>query len=327
MNSESDLTTAAERDFSRLATPVKLTKEQLRALSGVNPFVSACHILLEWSLVVIAAMLCQHFWNPLLYVITVAFIGGRQHGMLVLMHDGTHYRLFHNRRLNDWVSELLLAWPNLITMRSYRANHMAHHNYLNTENDPDWFRKKDDPEWHFPQSAKSLLRISLRDLSGLGIVNQIRLASAVLRAERAPSKAFARMRLAFYLITAGVIIYAGGVKVVLLYWMIPFFTWLVFIMHIRSIAEHFAMEGGPDAYGQTRTTHAGLLARLFVAPKNVNYHFDHHCFPSVPFFRLPKLHALLMSKEEFAHRAHITQSYWKLALELMTLKNTWSVSG
>ena len=68
----------------------------------------------------------------MLYVFAVAFIGSRQHALLVLMHDGVHYRLLRNRRLNDWMSEVILAWPHLVTARQYRKNHFAHHKYLNT---------------------------------------------------------------------------------------------------------------------------------------------------------------------------------------------------
>jgi len=301
----------------RAATPIKLNKEQLYALSRVNPFISTCHILLEWTAVAFAATLCQHFWNPLLYVATVALIGARQHALLILMHDGTHYRLFRNRRVNDWVTELLLAWPHLVTMRSYRENHVAHHNYVNTEKDPDWLRKRDNPEWHFPQSARNLLGIFLRDLVGIGGINVIRLASSLSSAATAPSKAFVRMRLVYYVTVIGALIATGCGKALVLYWVVPYFTWLILIMRIRSIAEHFAIEGEPGAYRQTRTTHAGLLARLFIAPKNVNYHIEHHFFPSVPFFRLSQLHALLMSNQEFAGAAHITQSYTKMLLECL----------
>ena len=53
-----------EHGALRVATPIKLTKEQLRTLSEVNPFISTCHILLEWTAVVLTAILCHHFWNP-----------------------------------------------------------------------------------------------------------------------------------------------------------------------------------------------------------------------------------------------------------------------
>ena len=53
-----------------------------------------------------------------------------------------------------------------------------------------------------------------------------------------------------------------------------------------------------------------MLERIFVAPKNVNYHIEHHFFPSVPFYRLPELHAILMSKPGYREGAHVTRTYW-----------------
>ena len=303
-----------EHSSLRLGTPIKLTKEHLRTLSEVNPFISTCHILLEWTALLLTAILCHHFWNPVLYLASLAFIGARQHALLILMHDGTHYRLFRNRSINDWVTEVLLAWPHLATMHGYRDNHLAHHNYVNTEKDADWLRKKDHVEWQFPQSGRKLAGILLRDLSGIGGINLIRLASS-LKSAQVPSKTFVRIRLSFYIIVLGGLIAAGCGKAVLMYWIVPYFTWLVFIMRIRSIAEHFAIKAESGAYGRIRTTHAGLLARLFVAPKNVNYHIEHHFFPSVPFHRLPELHSVLMANDDFACSAHITQSYSKMLLE------------
>jgi fatty acid desaturase len=88
------------------------------------------------------------------------------------------------------------------------------------------------------------------------------------------------------------------------------FTWLVLIMRIRSIAEHHAIDGRDNAYPLTRTTEATWLERIFLAPKNVNYHIEHHFFPSVPFYRLPELHTILMSKPGFREGAHLTRTYW-----------------
>ena len=75
------------------------------------------HVAAEWALIAATIYLCQRFWHPMLYVFAVAFIGSRQHALLVLMHDGVHYRLLRNRRLNDWLSEVVLAWPHLVSAR------------------------------------------------------------------------------------------------------------------------------------------------------------------------------------------------------------------
>jgi fatty acid desaturase len=305
-----------DQDVRKVNAPIKLSKGQLHALSRVNPFISTGHITLEWAAVVVAAILCNHFWNPLLYLVTVAFIGARQHALLILMHDGTHYRLFRNRGVNDWATELLLAWPHLVTMRSYRENHIAHHKFVNTDKDPDLLRKLGNPEWRFPQTPSSLGTTFLLDLVGVGGINLIRLASSLSSAASVTSKAFTYTRLAFYAVTIGGLLLAGYGQILLLYWLVPFFTWLVLIMRIRSIAEHFAIN--PEragVYRDIRTTYAGILARLLIAPKNVNYHIEHHLFPSVPFFRLPKLHRMLMSDPGFAEAAHISRSYAEVLME------------
>jgi len=289
--------------------PVKLTKEELRDLSTVNPILACIHVGVEWGLIAATVCICQRFWHPMLYVFAVAFIASRQHALLVLMHDGVHYRLLRNRRLNDWMSEVLLAWPHLVAARQYRKNHIAHHRCLNSAQDPDLMRRKGDPAWVFPQAIPDLAKILFRDATGLNAPAMLKLAASLASADTVPI-GFLAVRYGFYAASLGVIIYAGALEGFALYWLVPMFTWLVLIMRIRGIAEHHAIEGPDDAYPLTRTTHATWLERIFLAPKNVNYHIEHHFFPSVPFYRLPELHAILMSKPEFRASAHLTRTYW-----------------
>src|SRR5580692_1146075 len=289
--------------------PVKLTKEELTELSTVKPLRACLHVAGEWALIAATIYLCQRFWHPMLYVFAVAFIGSRQHALLVLMHDGVHYRLLRNRRLNDWMSEVILAWPHLVTARQYRKNHFAHHKYLNTAQDPDLKRRAGDPVWVFPQTVPNMARTLFRDATGLNAPAMLKLAAAVAAADSVPT-GFLVARYGFYATALGVIAYAGGLKGFALYWVIPMFTWLVMIMRILSIAEHHAIDEPGNAYPRTRTTEPTWLERIFLAPKNVNYHIEHHFFPSVPFYRLPELHTILMSKAGYRESAHVTSTYW-----------------
>ena len=289
--------------------PVKLTKEELTELSTVKPLLACIHVAAEWTLIAATIYLCQRFWHPMLYVFAVAFIGSRQHALLVLMHDGVHYRLLRNRWLNDWMSEVVLAWPHLVTARQYRKNHFAHHKYLNTSQDPDLKRRAGDPVWVFPQTVPNLAKTLFRDASGLNAPAMLKLAASVAAADSVPT-GFLVARYGFYAAALGIIAYAGALEGFALYWVIPMFTWLVMIMRIRSIAEHHAIDEPDSAYPRTRTTEPTWLERIFLAPKNVNYHIEHHFFPSVPFYRLPKLHAILMSKPGYRESAHLTSTYW-----------------
>lgn len=295
--------------------PVKLTKEELGQLSRINPLLSCLHIGAEWGMIVGTIYFCERHWSPLLYLLAVAFLGARQHALLILMHEGVHYRLFRNRLLNDWVAEILLGWPTLISARAYRLNHFPHHRYLNTERDPDWARRQGDPVWVFPKPWSKLASLLLRDLSGLSAIVFLRLVRTVASKDTVASKGIIFARYGFYLAIALLMFWAGALRLMLVYWFVPMFTWLIVIFRVRSIAEHSAIYGSHKVYAQTRTTRISLIERIFVAPKNVNYHLEHHFYPSVPFYRLPQLHALLLSQPGFRDAAHLTNSYWGVLSE------------
>ena len=214
----------------------------------------------------------EWFRNPLLYLLAVAFLGARQHALLILMHDGVHYRLFRDKTLNDWMTEALLAWPCLVSARAYRRNHFRHHRYLNTVQDPDWTRKHADPAWDFPKRRGELAWLLLRDLSGLGAIVFLRLLRTVTSEDTAASRGITVSRYGFYLVVGLALYWAGALELFLQYWLVPMFTWLILILRVRSIAEHSAIQGSYDVYAQTRTTYVTLIERIFVAPKNVNYH-------------------------------------------------------
>jgi fatty acid desaturase len=295
--------------------PVRLTKQELGQLSRINTVVSCLHIGGEWSLIVGTIYLCEWLGNPLLYLLAVVFLGARQHALLILMHDGVHYRLFKNRPLNDWATEVLLAWPCLVSARAYRRNHFRHHRYLNTDQDPDWARKHGDPAWEFPKRPSRLASLLLRDLSGLGAIAFLRLLRTVTSEDSAAGRGIIVSRYVFYFVTTLVLFWTGAIELFLQYWIVPMFTWLIVILRVRSIAEHSAIQGSYNKNAQTRTTYVTLIERIFIASKNVNYHTEHHFYPSVPFYRLSELHTLLISKPGFRDAAHVTQTYWGVLKE------------
>ncbi|MFX6702308.1 fatty acid desaturase, partial [Acinetobacter baumannii] len=74
------------------------------------------------------------------------------------------------RAANDWIAELFIAWPSFFSMRSFRRNHLAHHQYTNEPRDPDWARKQVDPDyWRFPRSRAAIAWLFLKDVLGLHV--------------------------------------------------------------------------------------------------------------------------------------------------------------
>ena len=110
-------------------------------------------------------------------------------------------------------------------------------------------------------------------------------------------------------------------KFYLLYWVVPYLTTFFMFQYIRSVAEHFGELAYDHLLTSTRTIKPMLLERFLLSPHNVGFHLEHHLYPGVPFYHLPKLHQLLMDHKEYEEKAHITHGYMSgLLNELGTIE-------
>ena len=103
-----------------------------------------------------------------------------------------------------------------------------------------------------------------------------------------------------------------------LLWLLPLFTWMMVITRIRNIAEHAVVPDSDDPLRNTRTTRAGLIERLFIAPYYVNYHLEHHLLIYVPCYNLRRVHKIL-SSGPYAARMEVQPGY-AAVLRLATAK-------
>lgn len=125
------------------------------------------------------------------------------------------------------------------------------------------------------------------------------------------------LKIVFYVLLFGAITFLGIWKYYLLFWIVPFLTTFLIFQYIRSVAEHFGGLTYDNLLTSTRTVKASFIERFFIAPHNVGYHLEHHLYPGVPFYNLPKLHNLLMAQTDYKAKAHITKGYtWGLLEEL-----------
>ena len=271
---------------------------------------SLAGILVDYGVIAIVIAAVTRWPHPLLYVAAVVVIGTRQHSLLTLLHEGVHRQLASSRRLNDAVSEAILAWPFLLDLESYRRFHLAHHKFVNTERDPERQLKRDWPsEWRFPRSLGSLVRLSLGDLVGVhagSFLSYMRRMNHIVGGERRPGHRVARA--VAVATTVGVLVWTGTWLHALLFWVVPASTSLVCFARLREICEHAGVPATSPALG-TRTVRASLWGRFLVAPRNVGFHLEHHLFPNVPWFRLPELHRELARGEEYRRDAHVVRGY------------------
>jgi fatty acid desaturase len=293
---------ACVRDIPRL-----LTKDEIRNLSQIDSVKFTAAALLEFSLIAAAVLIAETWWNPLTYVLAVVVIGSRINGLGGLMHDAAHYRAYSNRAVNDFVGEIV-ALPTSASMAGYRNSHFTHHRELNGEKDPDWTRNVGLEEFEFPAPPRVVLKHIMQYLSGFKIKNALGGFHKNKETRDIPA-AVARARLFFLasLLVASIVF--GFWKLLLLYWIVPLLTVFLAIRYVRNVAEHYAVEH-EHVLNESRTVVAPFWELWLIAPWGLNYHLEHHLFPSVPCFRLGELHRLLMTRDPYPQIAHITHGYF-----------------
>ncbi|SNT25569.1 Fatty acid desaturase [Noviherbaspirillum humi] len=292
------------RDDDRRASMRRLPAEQLKALTALDDRRSA--LALAQTLLLTAAILAAAvaWWSPWAALAGVFLIATQQHAMFVLAHEAAHYRLFSNRRLNDLVGRAIGCSAG-ISMCAYRVIHRLHHNHLYGPQDPDIAL-----HGGYPRGKAYLLKKVATDLAGLTAWKTLKYffgapaANAETRQAQRPlddtspalRQAALRDRwgvLATQAVLPVAVWAIGGPGALLKYavlWVLPALTVLQAILRLRAIAEHGAPAGYASPLTAARTNLPGPLLRLLLFPHHVNYHVEHHLFPAVPHYHLPRLH-------------------------------------
>ena len=120
------------------------------------------------------------------------------------------------------------------------------------------------------------------------------------------------IRVGFTAVVAAALTVTGTWPQFFWYWIVPFCTWHIAAQYVRLVCEHSAIPertpGSPQSYALTRTTLARRWEQWLLVPLNVYYHVEHHFYPSVPFYNLPKLHAALMDQPGYREHVVVTGS-------------------
>ncbi len=270
--------------------------EEIAALRELDERQAWWAIIHCWG-VILATWIVVSIWtNPFTILIGIIIIGTRQLGLGVLSHDAAHYTLLKNRVLNDRVAEWLMNRPLLgDTIHAYRKYHLVHHRFTQQPNDPDLGLSKP-----FPIAKASLWRKIIRDLSGQTGLKQY---GGTIRVAFSGSTPRERLRNGWHRLGGNILIntallagftLAGHWYLYFLLWWVPALTWNRLVTRLRNIAEHGAVPDNDDRLRNTRTTLANWFERAFIAPYRVNYHLEHHLLVSCPFYRLPRVHQMLI---------------------------------
>jgi len=287
-----------------------LTEDELTLVTSRSDLRAAMIVLFDWVVIIGLLLMAGLYPNPLVYLLVIILLGGRQMAFGVLVHETGHKTFFTSSWTNEFVGTWLSGYWVFSDKDAYMKGHLVHHREAGTSDDPDLKNYRD-----YPVPESRFRRKIMRDLTGqLGWRRLRSIYRSLRRLNQLPTHVRRTMvRSVACNLGLLAVCSAFGQPWLYLLWLIAFMTSHMLIARIRQISEHAAV---PDLYDldprkNTRTLYISPLESLLIAPHDLNYHLEHHLMPSVPIYRLRTLHNLLLSRG-FYKGMNFSRGYLKL---------------
>lgn len=244
-----------------------------------GPWVRAA--LVDWSVIALVFVLVKKLDHPVAYALAVFPLGSRQQALGALFHDAAHHLVSQRTRWNDGLGNALAAFPLGLTLSGYRRYHFAHHRALGTADDPEMHHKSTLAQWALPVRPARAAAHFASDLVGAGAPH-LAVAGGLTRPARAiEAGAFVAFWVAVFFVSYVVHLWwvplLWGVSVATVFWS---------GVRLRIFTEHLG----------TRDTHRIEVPRWLahaIMPHDIGLHWEHHHFPTVPFWNLARLREAL----------------------------------
>jgi fatty acid desaturase/membrane-associated phospholipid phosphatase len=204
---------------------------------------------------------------------------------VLLMHDGMHHTLFRNRTWN-WLGSVALGSTFLMSFTAYRIMHTRHHRFLGDPRDPDDYQNY----VHRPRAllwSLHFVRLTVGSLLYLMLIPLLALKYGSDDERR-------RVQLEYGLLLAiyGVLWHLAPARFLLFAWLTPLLV-VGSLTAIRGFTQH-GITDAADPFLASRTVLPNPVIGFFLLHEN--FHLEHHLFPEVPSYHLPRLHRLIWKK-------------------------------
>jgi fatty acid desaturase len=263
-----------------------LSLEKRQAIRGLHQLEDRQNLRLLLFLVIygLAVYSMSTLDNFFVQVLGTLAIVSAMVGLTVAVHEASHRLLFKRPGVNDLIA-FACGLPILLPISAFRSNHKGHHARRSSKGSPD--------EVAFPllEKAHSLPAYTLAFLAKAFAFITILPFSSVLRTDgRTKLQTLAEYGLvaALYAAVFSFLPFAAIWR----FWLCPLIIAAI-LTQVRAIAEHGATSRG-DVFTATRTVTSNKFVSFMMC--NINYHLEHHLFPAVPWYNLPKVHQLLQDE-------------------------------
>jgi fatty acid desaturase len=229
---------------------------------------------------------------PLIAVL-IALAGHGLHLLGIVGHEGIHFTLHRNKVVSAMIGIVVASLLVGQFASGFAATHWNHHRFTNTQSDPDgqvFMRYRS--LW-----ARMLFARLHADHIYFGTTIRIALDRPLALAYRFPLPPRTFRRCAWFNLAAAASFFALYVAIT---WVdpvtgvisigLPLISAALF-SGLRPYVEHANTE--PGMFRDTRSRTSWLSTWFFLG---TNYHLEHHLYPSVPCYRLPRVHRFLVGE-------------------------------
>jgi fatty acid desaturase len=290
--------------------------EELQSLSEQSlsdTFAAIAVLWVEVAVLLTVANLLPHLrlaWAIPAGIAVVLVMGLRMNAFGVVIHEGSHGFLAKSRRLNDRITNCGIAFWTINSVEEYRPTHRLHHRYLGQERDPDRVF------YLVPYRRGALTSLLLQDLVG---VTAFRRATTRItgtsQESGAPASLLAKPQLLVgklitqLVVLAQFVLFQGvrrGILFYVVFWLVPIVCMYPMILRLKTITEHFdpSLRDPNNVHWIARTSVAGWLENHLLGAR-MEFHFEHHVLPTIPYRGLKRLHRQLSETDLFSRHGEV----------------------
>jgi fatty acid desaturase len=286
------------------ATDTKSAVEhgQIKRLMGKRDFPGVCRLSQFFLAILGTGYLLALADHPFVQFLLILLLGILLTFLFAPLHESIHKTAFASSWINQ-VTAVVCGFLIFLPPKSFQAFHMAHHRYTQVaRKDPELDIEKPEtmlqylwlmsgiPYW--AGQFKALWKFSI-DSHRVHYVNDARYPGIVWESR------------IYGIIYIALLLTSIHLESLFLwkYWILPLMLGQPFL-RVFLVAEHAVCPRVRNMFQNTRTTLTNAPVRWLCW--NMSFHTEHHAYPGIPFYQLPRAHVILKSRISKISNGYVT---------------------
>ena len=278
-----------------------ISRDEMRELHRKQPLRHLAIAARQFAILAIATWALIRFENPLVWIPIAVVQGFTVFNFTVLLHEVVHHTIFERRHARlERLLGFLYAVPSGISASQFTRWHLDHHAELGSD--------EDDPKRHHLSPKVNARWYKLLYCTPALFPIYFRAARRESSTYPAPlQRAIAgerKLSMLFHLSALAIIWYVFGFYPALRTSIIPVFFIFPIAFTLNRLGQHYDIDPSDPAKWGTLMRGHWFWDFVYL---NSNYHLEHHYFPGVPFYRLPRVQRALVpfyEKKEMRWRTY-----------------------